>query len=105
MHKMIVMAKAAPGQVDALGQWYDETHIADLLAVEGLVSAERHTIVPLKGPEGLPKWDFMLIYELAGDPFAVLGNMAAAQVKLSEIMESSQTLSLVAMSQGIRRAA
>ena len=105
MHKMIVMAKAKPGQVDALAQWYDETHIADLLAVDGLVSAERHTVMPLKGPDGLPGWDFMLVYELEGDPFAVLKNMAAAQVKLSDIMESSQTLSLIAMSQGVRHQA
>lgn len=102
MNKMIVMAKAKPGQLEALARWYDETHIADLLAVPGLVSAERHTVLPLKGPEGVPAWDFMLIYGLEGDPMTVLGNMAKAQVVLSDLMESSMTLSIVAVSQGIQ---
>ena len=102
MNKMIVMAKAKPGQVEALAKWYDETHIADLLAVPGLVSAERHTVMPLKAPEGVPAWDFMLIYGLEGDPMAVLGNMAKAQVALSDIMESTMTLSIVAISQGLK---
>lgn len=103
MHKMIVMAKAKPGQVEALAQWYDEKHIADLLAVPGLVTAERHTITPLKQPEITPVWDFLLIYELDGDnPMVVLKNMAEAQVALSDLMDSTLTLSVVAMSQGVR---
>lgn len=103
MHKMIVLAKAVPGKVEELARWYDEKHIADLLAVPGLVTAERHAIIPLKRPDGTPHWDFMLIYELEGDdPMVVLAEMAKAQVALSEIMESTSTLSIVGLSQGLR---
>ena len=102
MHKMIVMAKAKPGQSDALAKWYDETHIPELLAIPGLVTAERHAVMPLKGPEGIPVWDFLLIYGLEGDPMAVLGNMAKAQVGLSDLMDSKMTLSIVATSHGVR---
>ena len=102
MNKMTVMAKAKPGQVEALAKWYDETHIPDLLAVPGLVSAERHTVMTLKAPDGTPAWDFMLIYGLEGDPMVVLGNMAKAQLVLSDLMDSTLTLSIVAMSQGVR---
>ena len=76
MHKMIVMAKAAAGRLDELARWYDERHIPDLLAVPGFVSAERHGVVPVKQPDGVPQWDFMLVYEIAGDdPLAVLRTM------------------------------
>lgn len=103
MNKMVVFAKAAPGQVEALAKWYDETHMNDLLAVPGLVSAERHTLMTLKQPEGTTQWDFMLIYELAGDnPMVVLGEMAKAQVVISDLLESTSTLSVVATSQGLR---
>ena len=54
MHKMVVLAKAAEGQVEALAKWYDETHMNDLLAVPGLVTAERHNLITLKQPEGTP---------------------------------------------------
>jgi hypothetical protein len=104
MHKMIVLAKAKQGQVEALAKWYDEKHIKDLLAVQGLVTAERHTIVPIKQPDGSPQWDFMLIYELEGDnPMVVLGNMAKAKVELGDMMESTSTLSIVGVSQGLRK--
>lgn len=104
MHKMVVLAKAVSGQTEALAKWYDETHMNDLLAVPGLVSAERHTIMPVKRPEGVPEWDFMLIYELEGEnPVAVLQNMAAAQIVMSEVLESTSTLSIVGVSQGLRK--
>ena len=104
MHKMVVMAKAAPGQVDALAKWYDEQHMNDLLAVPGLVTAERHQIMTIKRPEGAPEWDFMLIYELEGDdPMVVLKNMAVAQVSISDLLESTSTLSIVGISQGLRK--
>lgn len=104
MHKMVVFAKAKPGQVDALARWYDEQHMNDLLAVPGLVTAERHTLLPVKRPEGTPEWEFMLIYELAGDdPMVALKNMAAAQVPISDLLESTSTLSVVGISQGLRK--
>ncbi len=104
MHKMVVFAKAKPGQADALARWYDEQHMNDLLAVPGLVTAERHTLLPVKRPEGTPEWEFMLIYELAGDdPMVALKNMAAAQVPISDLLESTSTLSVVGISQGLRK--
>ncbi len=104
MHKMVVLAKAVPGQLDALAKWYDEQHMKDLLAVPGLVTAERHKIVPIKRPEGTPEWDFMLIYELDNqDPMVVLKNMAVAQVSISDLLESTSTLSIVGLSQGLQK--
>lgn len=99
MLKMVVLAKAIPGKKEELAKWYDEKHLGDLLAVEGVTSVERHDYMPLKGPEGLPQWDFLMIYEFEGDdPMVVLGNMAKAEIELSDIMESSQTLSVIATS-------
>jgi hypothetical protein len=98
------LAKAVPGQLDALAKWYDEQHMKDLLAVPGLVTAERHKIVPIKRPEGTPEWDFMLIYELDNqDPMVVLKNMAVAQVSISDLLESTSTLSIVGLSQGLQK--
>ncbi len=104
MHKMVVMAKAAPGRVEELAHWYDTRHIPDMLAVPGFVSAERHTVVAVKQPDGMPQWDFMLVYDIAGDnPMGVLGAMAGIlgteRMPTSDALESAQTLSLVGLSQ------
>ena len=100
---MVVFAKAKPGKLDAVAKWYDETHIPDMLAVQGLITAERHTMMTVKQPEGLPQWDFMVAYEFEGtDPMIALTNLGKAQVPLSDLMDSTQTLLIVGISQGVR---
>lgn len=104
MHKMVALAKAIPGRVEELANWYDTRHIPDLLAVPGFVSAERHTLLAVKQPEGMMQWDFMLIYEIAGDnPMDVLrtmgGMLGTERMPVCDALESTQTLSLVALSQ------
>jgi len=107
MHKMVVFAKAAEGRVQELGQWYDERHFPDLLAVAGFVSAERHTLITVKQPDGLPAWDFMLIYEIEGDPIAVLRGMGALmgteKLPFTDALVSMSTLSVVGLSQTFSR--
>ena len=106
MHKMMVLAKAAPGRAEELARWYDERHINDLLAVPGFVSAERHAVIPLKQPDGTPQWDFMLIYEIAGDPLEVMRGMGSLmgseKMPSSDALESVSTISVIGMSQGRR---
>jgi hypothetical protein len=99
MHKMVVFAKAAPGKVEELARWYDDEHLNELLETPGFVSVERHKLVPVKRPDGLPQWDFMLIYELAGDdPMPVLGGMRADRFRWSDALESASTLSVLGLS-------
>jgi hypothetical protein len=104
MNKMMVLAKATEGRAEELPRWYDEQHFKDQLAVPGFASAERHTLVPVKKPDGLPEWNFMLIYEIEGDPMTVLrsmgGLMGSEKMPTSDALESLSTLSLVGISQG-----
>lgn len=109
MHKMLVLAKAVDGRVDELARWYDERHLNDLLAVPGFISVERHRIIPIKAPEGVPGWDFMMIYEFGDDPMLVLGGMhglmGTDRMPTSDALESVSTLSIIGMSEGRREKA
>jgi hypothetical protein len=101
MHKMVVLAKAVEGQKEELARWYDEQHMKDLLSVPGFLSAERHDIAIVKTPGQLPAWDFMLIYELAGeDPMSILRGMAGTPgaAPSSPALESAVTLSMLGLS-------
>ncbi|MFC4595833.1 hypothetical protein [Sphingobium tyrosinilyticum] len=108
MHKMMVLARASEGKKAELARWYDERHIPDLLAVPGFISAERHDAVPIKAPDGLPNWDFLLIYEFEGDPMTALRNMGnvmgSEKMPRSDALDSTYTLSVVGISQGRRTA-
>ena len=48
---MVVLAKAAPGRIDDLAEWYDRLHIPDLLAVPGFVSADATPFCPSRCPK------------------------------------------------------
>lgn len=105
MNKMLVLVKATDGRVAELAKWYDETHMPDLLSVAGIVSVERHSMIPLKRPEGTADWDFMMLYTMdAEDPMTVLAAMAQAQAQgkiplLCDALDSDQTVSLIAKSE------
>jgi hypothetical protein len=64
-------------QVQAFNEWYDRTHVPEILAeVPGIVGATRYEVA---GPDGGPGGRrFLAIYEIeADDPQAVLATLGA----------------------------
>lgn len=98
--KMIVFTAAHDGGREALDRWYDERHVPDLLAVPGLVAAERYDVRALKTPPGSPAWDFLAVYSLDGDDIdAILreaaGRMGGKDMAVTPALDSAKTLALV----------
>ncbi|TDC71822.1 hypothetical protein E1200_01020 [Actinomadura sp. GC306] len=62
---------ANPDVVDEFNRWYDEVHLPELLALDGVVAARRYA--PTE--EGDP---YLAVYELEGDPKAVIASFGAA---------------------------
>lgn len=73
----LVLASATPGDVAEFDRWYDEEHLEDVVAVEGVTSARRYRISE-STPMGMPDfgWTSLAIYEIdAADPQAVLAKI------------------------------
>jgi hypothetical protein len=64
-YKFVVFTNCHPGTDEAFNRWYDEEHIADLLAVPGFVSASRMRVVPQDGEQ--PTHRYLAIYDLRTD--------------------------------------
>lgn len=60
-YKLVALSNAAEGRDDDFNTWYDEQHVPDVLAVPGVVSAERF-ICASGGPH-----KYMAIYEIETD--------------------------------------
>jgi hypothetical protein len=74
---------SSPDREDEYNTWYDEIHIPELLALDGIVSARRLRPVDGKGP-------YVAIYELEGDDLqAILDNMIvnAGQLHMSDALQ------------------
>ena len=61
---------ASPDDAAAFHRWYEDTHIPEILSVDGFVSARRF--------ESLDGDSFLVLYEITGDVEAAKGNLAAA---------------------------
>jgi hypothetical protein len=60
----VTMSNAVDGQDDAFNDWYDNRHIPDVLAVPGMVAAQRFDLAPETAGKASP-WRYFARYEVA----------------------------------------
>lgn len=71
-YKLLVLSNPVDGQDDEFNHWYDTVHLPDVLAVDGVVGAERFRL--LSGG----RWRYLAIYSLeCDDPAAVEAELKA----------------------------
>jgi hypothetical protein len=66
-----------PEREAEFNEWYEETHIPDVLKLPGVLSAQRYKVSPLDGVPGAPKFSYMTVYEIEGDPNEVMASIGA----------------------------
>jgi hypothetical protein len=100
--RMIVFTiPTSAGESEELDRWYDEQHVPDLLAVPGVVGAQRFDLRKIKSPQGSPEWQFLAIYRIEADDIdAVFAEMNARmgtpRMPRSAALDSSKTLAYMA---------
>ena len=91
VHTFMVFANGVEGREDEFSDWYENVHLAEVLALPGFVSAQRFQIVG-DPADGLK---FLAVYELAGDPgqaLAALGAAVESTMNMSDSMDSSSVV-------------
>jgi hypothetical protein len=69
---MIVRSEpTSPDAITDFHRWYDEVHLPEILAVDGIAAARRFA--------ALDGGDFVAVYEIEGDVATAKANLAAAQ--------------------------
>ena len=73
-YKLVVMTGPKPGRDKEYNDWYNNQHLADVVAVPGFRSAQRFKLTDAMGAEH--RNAYMAIYEIdSDDPKAVLAEM------------------------------
>jgi hypothetical protein len=80
-HTFVVFTNPAEGQEDEYNDWYDNTHLHDVLKVEGFVAAQRFKLADTDPAQEFPH-RYLALYEVESDD---LGKVAQA---LSEAGDS-----------------
>jgi hypothetical protein len=55
---------------EEFNQWYD-AHLGEMLAIKGVVAAERYRLEPVVESESLAAYRYLAVFELDADPAAV----------------------------------
>ncbi len=90
MQTLMVISRAVPGREDEFNTWYQDVHVPDMLAIDGVKSCARQRLLSSNGkpPEHA---EFVALYEIDGDAQAVLGEMTArirdGRAALSDTMD------------------
>lgn len=86
----LVFSNPYPGRDDEYNQWYDNTHVPEVLAIPGIVSAQRYDLRPLARERGEePEYRYLAIYEIEGDPDEVMAKLGAAVRSGAVVMNDS----------------
>lgn len=92
---LIVFTSPAEGREDDFNDWYDNVHLAEFVALPGVVSGQRFSLAP-HSPKA--KTSYAAIYELSADPAEVMAAMDAAIKDGSMHMSDAVDLTSVSMS-------
>jgi len=75
---MVFSNPTTPEQDAEFNEWYDGTHVPDVLALSGVISAQRFRHHQLDRDAGKPaRYSYVTIYEIEGDPNEVIGKIGA----------------------------
>jgi hypothetical protein len=113
---LLVFSNPADGQEDAYNEWYDGTHVPDVLAVPGVIAAQRYEVAPMKVPEaeGMPEPEppahrYLATYELDRDADEVMAEflrrLGSGEMTLSETMDFGSIAMAAWQPRGPRRSA
>ena len=65
-HHLLAFTNPVPGREAEFERWYDEHHVPDMLAVPGVMTAQRFRLSDATG-QGDPGWSYLAFYELDTD--------------------------------------
>jgi hypothetical protein len=91
----IVFSNPLDGRDDEFNDWYDNVHVPDLLAIPGMVSAQRYGLkdAQIYHMEGgaAPEHRYAIIYEMEGDVDAILNKIqegvAAGRITMADCLD------------------
>jgi hypothetical protein len=91
---LVVMSDAVEGTDDEFNRWYDDIHLADVLAVDGFVAARRFEAVPSVHGE-IADRRYLAIYEIEADDLDAVQqalSRAAASMEISPALDRSRAI-------------
>jgi hypothetical protein len=88
-HVFVVLTNSVEGQEDAFNEWYDNTHLGDVLKVPGFLSAQRFKLSDTQWGDPPFPWRYLALYEIETDDLAATMAELKARSGTSQMVLSS----------------
>ena len=94
----LVFSNPVEGRESEFNEWYDTVHAPEVLAIPGIVSAQRFDLEEPAVPEGgaappPPAHRYLTVYEVEGDVGKILSSLAdgatSGQVNMSDSLDTA----------------
>jgi len=63
-HILVVLTEPVAGREDEYNDWYDHTHLRDVVGLDGFASAQRYAFVAPHADSDSPLYRYLAIYEV-----------------------------------------
>jgi hypothetical protein len=96
----LVFSNPTEGNEARFDDWYDNTHLAEVLAVPGVVSAQRYELAPMAIPgNGVPPppHRYLAVYGLDREPDGVMAEFVRQVGSGEMLLDESLDLATVSM--------
>jgi hypothetical protein len=94
-HLMIVLTNSVDGREEEFNDWYTNTHLRDIVTLDGFAAAQRFRLIPDDKSDGAP-YRYLAIYELEGEDHEIAKNSLGAAAGTGMVVSSSLDSSTVA---------
>ncbi|UGQ11855.1 hypothetical protein LO772_34690 [Yinghuangia sp. ASG 101] len=96
----MVFSNPLEGRDDEFNAWYDTVHVRDVLAVPGMVSAQRYDLrdTEMYRAAGGGAHRYCVVYEMDGDPDVVMAKVRESVASGAMVMHEALDLRSVSMS-------
>jgi hypothetical protein len=71
----IAFTNAVEGRADEFNDWYDNTHVQEVLSIPGFKSVERFKAAAAQRPRDTPPFEYLAIYDVEGDASEIVKAM------------------------------
>ncbi len=104
--RLFVFTSPVDGRADEYDDWYENTHLAEVLMVPGIYAAQRFRL-GMTPPEGspAPPAQNLAVYEIKGDPDVALAAMMerAPSMKMSDSLDLASVAMWLFTEHGVRQ--
>ncbi|MEK9210907.1 hypothetical protein [Sphingomonas sp. 2378] len=101
-YQLHLHTRPVAGREEEYHRWYDETHLAEVVGLDGFLTGERFVPVPLD-PDARPPETYLAVYEIETDDLpGTLGQLRTAGLRLSDALDTASVRTEVFHSLGAK---